>query len=88
MTYKLTFSEVAVKQLKKLDKSVTKKILAYLTDKVAKQRQPDNYGKALKGDLSGLWRYRVGDYRIICDINGKELTILVLRLGHRKHIYD
>lgn len=77
----------AKKDLKKLDKSIQKKVSAYL-DEVAEIKNPRSRGKALIGNLMGMWRYRVGDYRILCKIKDEELIILVLEVGHRKNIYD
>lgn len=88
MVWTIKFSEFSTKQLKKMDKTIAKKILSYLRDKVLKQKDPRVLGKALMHDKSGLWRYRVDDYRIICEVVDHELMILVLRLGHRKNIYD
>ncbi|MBD5433839.1 MAG: type II toxin-antitoxin system RelE/ParE family toxin [Treponema sp.] len=75
------------KQLAKLDNSVKKRILDYM-DEVANLSDPRSKGKMLVGDLKGFWRYRVGDYRLICRIHDEELEILVVEVGHRKEIYD
>ena len=80
-------SEFAQKQLKKLDKTVAKKIISYLRKLVHNQENPRIFGKPLLHDKTGLWRYRVGDYRIICQIEDDNFTVLVLRLGHRKEVY-
>ena len=77
----------AEKALEKLDNSNKLKIVQYL-DVIKKLKEPHSKGKALTGKLVGLWRYRVGNYRIICEIDGKTITILVLDIGHRKEIYD
>lgn len=88
MTWTINFSEVALKQLKKLDKSMAKRIIDYLDKRVSTAQDPKQQGKALSYNKAGLWRYRVGDYRIICQINDETITILVLQIGHRKEIYD
>lgn len=75
------------KQLAKLDNSVKKRILDYM-DEIANLSDPRSKGKMLVGDLKGFWRYRVGDYRLICRIHDEELEILVVEVGHRKEIYD
>ena len=75
------------KQLAKFDNSVKKRILDYM-DEVANLSDPRSKGKMLVGDLKGFWRYRVGDYRLICRIHDEELEILVVEVGHRKEIYD
>jgi mRNA interferase RelE/StbE len=84
----INFSEVALKQLKKLDKQTAQRIVDYLTKRVSLTENPKLLGKALLFSKIGLWRYRIGDYRVICKINDAAITILVLELGHRKNIYD
>lgn len=88
MAWKINFTEFAAKQLKKLNKTVSKELIDYLKEKVSKAEDPTSFGKPLRRDKFGLWRYRVRDYRIICKIYNDELTVLVIRLGHRKDIYD
>lgn len=83
---KIEYSAVAKKSLAKLDKPVQKQIKNYL-DEVSKLSNPRSRGKALVGNMAHLWRYRVGDYRLICDIQDEKILITVLRLGHRKIIY-
>jgi mRNA interferase RelE/StbE len=75
------------KELKKLDKVAQKRIIAYLREEIAIQENPRLFGKGLQGNKQGLWRYRVGDYRIICRILDDELIILVVKVGHRKNVY-
>ena len=88
MVWTIKFKAVAQKQLAKIDKPRAKKILKFLRERVAKSTDPRSSGKPLRGDKSGLWRYRVNDYRIVCDIQDQELIVMILRLGHRKHVYD
>lgn len=88
MVWKIKFTEIALKQFKKLNPSVAKELLTYLKNKVAKEKNPMVLGKPLLRERSGLWRYRVKDYRIICKIEDSELTILIIRLEHRKDIYN
>ena len=88
MTWIIEFDDKARKELRKLDKASQKEILKYLRDKVASSGNPRRFGKALQSNLAGLWRYRVRDYRIICNIEDDVLTVLVVRIGHRKKIYD
>ena len=71
----------------KLDKSVQRRIKNYLDD-IVQLENPRSRGKALVGNLVNLWRYRVGDYRIICDIQDEKILITILRIGHRKDVYD
>lgn len=84
---KLEFSEAAKKTFSKLDKSVQRRIKNYLDD-IVQLENPRSRGKALVGNLVNLWRYRVGDYRIICDIQDEKILITILRIGHRKDVYD
>ena len=85
--YKIIFEDKASKLLSKLDKPTQKQILKYLNKKEL-AKTPKLFGKALLYGHKGNWRYRVGDYRIICRIEDKEIIILVLDIGHRKEIYD
>ena len=82
----LNFSTKAAKLFEKLDKPVQRYIAAEI-DKILALDNPRQLGKALTGELSGLWRYRAGDYRIVCEIQDNVLTILVVRVAHRKDIY-
>lgn len=85
LTWKINWDDRARKELRKLDKQTQKKILSYIKEKTI--NNPRDFGKALSYDKKGLWRYRVGDYRIICSINDNNITILVLAVGHRKNTY-
>lgn len=87
MAWKIEFKESAIKQLKKLDRPWQRLILDYLEKEVAASEDPRVKGKALVGDKKGLWRYRVGNYRIICKIQDSECIILALVIGHRKSVY-
>lgn len=84
---KIVYTEKVLKQLKKLGKSVSSRIVDYM-DEVAKLEAPRSRGKSLVGNLIGLWRYRVGDYRILCRIIDDELVIMVVEIGHRKVVYN
>ncbi len=86
--YQVLFSENSKKDLKKLDKFQAKLIKKWIMQNLLNQSDPRKQGKALKGKLKGLWRYRVGDYRIIVDIKDGELVILIIEIAHRKDIYD
>jgi len=80
--------ERALKELKKLGRPTQKEILAYLDERVTGKEDPRRFGKALHANLAGLWRYRVGDYRILCQIRDGQLLVLVVSVGHRKNIYE
>ena len=77
-----------MKELKKLGPQAAREILGFLDERVAGAEDPRTFGKQLKGDLKGLWRYRVADYRLICSIQDQRLVVLVLKVGHRRDIYD
>lgn len=88
MPWIVNYTDSARKQLKKLDKPTASLILAYMDDRIADSSDPRASGKKLKGPRLGTyWRYRVGDYRIICNIQDQELCILVIEIGSRKEIY-
>ena len=87
MAWTIDYAQSARNQLKKLDQPVAKRILDFMDNRVAKQEDPRTIGKALTGPLGSLWRYRVGDYRIICEIQHSAVRILIIRLGHRREVY-
>ena len=88
MAYNVELSESAERELDKLDASQAKRILKFLHQRVAKLDDPRSIGEALHGSRLGeFWKYRVGDYRLICKIEDERLIVLVLRVGHRKEIY-
>ena len=88
MVWQIQFDPKAVKELQKLDNVAQKRIIRYLKTQVAVQSNPRIFGRGLKGDKQGLWRYRVGDYRIICDIRDQHLIVLVVKIGPRQSVYD
>jgi mRNA interferase RelE/StbE len=75
-------------ELKKLDKRWQIAILDYLEDEIAGLENPRSRGKALVGEKQGLWRYRVTDYRIVCEIQDFELVIVGITIGHHKNVYE
>ena len=83
---RIEYTETSRKQLTKLDKTMQKRILDYM-DEVGQLDNPRSRGKALVDNMRGLWRYRVGDYRVICEIQDSKIIISVLKIGHRKNIY-
>ena len=87
MGYSVRLHEHALKQLKKLDRQIARRIIDYL-DEVAALDDPRTRGKGLSGDRAGVWRYRVGDYRVLCELLDTELVILALEVGHRRRVYD
>ncbi len=87
MAWTIEISRTAEKQIKKLDKVTQGMIVRFLRDRLKPAENPRQFGKPLYGDKGGLWRYRVGDYRLICAIQEEKVVVLVLRVGHRKDVY-
>lgn len=87
MAWKIEFERSAAKALEKLDAQAARRIVRYLQE-VRDLSDPRSRGKGLAASKSGLWRYRVGDYRVVCKIEDDRLLILVVRLGHRSVVYD
>jgi mRNA interferase RelE/StbE len=87
MSYHVAFTETADKQFQKLEKPVQQQIAKYIDKNIEGSSNPRLYGKALKGDLRGLWRYDTGNYRIICDIQDDVCRVLAVKVGHRKDVY-
>lgn len=87
MGYTVRYEKQAQKDLKKMDKFQSKIITTWIKKNLMNCDNPRLHGKGLSGDLSGLWRYRVGDYRIIADIDDQNITIFTLKIGHRREIY-
>ena len=88
MQYKVIFAERAKKQLKKLEKHIAALIIGWLEKNIQNCENPRLHGKGLVENKSGQWRYRIGDYRVICEIQDKEIIVLVLEVGHRREIYN
>jgi mRNA interferase RelE/StbE len=86
--YKVEFTERAKKELKKLDKATVRIILAWIRKHLENCENPRQHGKSLVANRSGQWRYRIGDYRLISEIQDDKIVILVLEIGHRKDIYN
>lgn len=87
MAWTINYLGSIQKDMKRIAKKEQSRIRSYLETQVAQAANPRAFGKALKGAHTKLWRYRVGNYRIICEINDQAITVLVLRIGHRKDIY-
>ncbi|MCF0156244.1 MAG: type II toxin-antitoxin system RelE/ParE family toxin [Veillonella sp.] len=85
--YQVSFSESALKDLKKLDKSVSRVIKNWVIKNLVDTPNPRLHGKALTGNLSGVWRYRVGDYRLFAEINDNNITIFIFEVAHCREIY-
>jgi mRNA interferase RelE/StbE len=88
MSYSVEYTSGAIKSMKKLDKSVLIMIKAWIEKNLVGTDDPRRHGKGMIANRSGQWRYRVGDYRILADIQEDKLVILVINVGHRRNIYS
>ena len=88
MTWQIEFDPDALKELKRLDRPVQIRLVAFLRDRLAPLDDPRSLGEALSGArLGSYWKYRVGDWRIVCDIQDQRVVVRVLRLGNRREVY-
>lgn len=88
MAWKVELSAHAERDLDDLDSQPRKRILSFLFGRLAKMDDPRAVGQALQGQQFGeLWRYRVGDYRLICEIQDVRLVVAVVKVGHRREVY-
>ena len=88
MVWTINYSDRALKSLRKMDKQNARRIVDFMDVRIAVAADPRQSGKPLKGELGEFWRYRVGDYRILCEIRDDELVILAATIGHRREVYD
>ena len=87
MIYEVRYDELALKQLKKMDRATKELIISYIEKNLVGTKNPRLKGKPLVRNLADLWRYRVENYRIITEINGNKITIFILEVEHRSKIY-
>lgn len=87
MNYDVVYEKKALKQLSKLDKGQQRMIMAWINKNLVQTDNPRQHGKALKGELKTYWRYRIGNYRLLADINDEAIKIIIVQIGHRKDIY-
>jgi mRNA interferase RelE/StbE len=88
LTWKVEWDDRARRELRRLDKQVQREILTYLSKRIATAEDPRCFGKPLRHEFQGLWRYRIGNYRAICQIENNQLIVLVLAIGHRRQVYQ
>ena len=88
LAWRVEFDRDAARDLRKLDVPGQRRILRYLRERIATDEDPRRFGHALTGDLKGLWRYRVRDYRIVASIADERFVVLVVTVGHRREVYD
>jgi len=87
MAWKVEFESSAEKDLGKIDPQQKRRIMKYLKNNIATEDDPRRFGDSLSRNLIGLWKYRIGDYRVICEIQDEKVVVLVLRVGHRSKVY-
>jgi mRNA interferase RelE/StbE len=87
LAWTIEVTATALKEIKKLGPQAAKLIFDFLERRLSKTDDPGSLGEELKHELAGLWRYRVGDWRLICEFQEKSLLVLVLRAGHRREVY-
>jgi mRNA interferase RelE/StbE len=88
LAWRIEVSETAEKQLAKLDKPVAKRLRSFLVERLAPLDDPRSIGQALRGsELGEFWKYRVGDWRLVCQIKDAKILITVIRLGNRREVY-
>jgi mRNA interferase RelE/StbE len=88
LAWQIELSETAEKQLAKLDKPVAKRLLSFMRERLASLDDPRSIGQALRGsELGEFWKYRVGDWRLVCQIKDAKILITVVRLGNRREVY-
>lgn len=88
MQYRVELTDRVIKQLKKLDKHTSALIIGWIEKNLDGCENPRIHGKGLTANRTGQWRYRIGNYRLICEIEDEEVLILVLEVGHRREIYN
>ena len=88
MAWTIEYDPGALKDLKKLDRTMQRELLDYMDRRIEEANDPRDFGKPLRVSKFGLWRYRVRDYRIICELQEKRLAVLVVAVGHRRRVYE
>jgi mRNA interferase RelE/StbE len=88
LAWTIEYTETALKQLRKLDRQIARRIFDFMHERISGEHNPRDTGKALTGNLlDAFWRYRIGDLRIICDIQDGRLCVLVIQIGNRREVY-
>ncbi|MCA1654488.1 MAG: type II toxin-antitoxin system RelE/ParE family toxin [Sphingomicrobium sp.] len=87
MAWTVEFVPAAAKELKKLDRQVAARIVRTLEERIAPLDDPRSIGSALVGEHAGYWRWRIGDYRVVARIEDERITVLVVRVAHRREVY-
>lgn len=87
MAWRIEFLPDAAKELRKLDRTAAARVIKTLEERIASLDDPRTLGSALAGDHAGLWRWRIGDYRVIARVEDARITVLVVRVAHRREVY-
>jgi mRNA interferase RelE/StbE len=87
LAWSIEFEDTAAKQFRRLDATVQRRILSYLSERVSPSEDPKKLAEPLTGPFQGLWRYRVGDYRVVCKYEKERLIVVVVQIGHRREVY-
>ena len=87
MAWTIEYTDTAKNQIRKLDRKTARRIVDYMDERVAPLDNPRSVGRALTGPLGGLWRYRVGNCRVVCDIQDGVMRVLVVKIGNRREVY-
>jgi mRNA interferase RelE/StbE len=87
LVWQVRLDKDAEKQLRRLDPQDQRRLVKFLRERIASSASPRLLGEALKGALRTLWKYRVGDFRLICDLQDENFVVLVIKIGHRKDVY-
>lgn len=85
--WRVEFHRAAVRDMRKLGTDAERRVLRYLRERIAVAGDPRRFGHALTGDRTGLWRYRVGDFRIVASIEDDRFVVLVVTVAHRREVY-
>lgn len=83
----IEYDEKAARELVKLDREAARRIKKYLDERIATEDDPRRFGEGLTENLAGLWKYRIGDFRVIADIQDDRIVVLIVRIAHRRRIY-
>jgi mRNA interferase RelE/StbE len=86
--WSVEYTAAALRHLKKVDKTIRAEIIDYMDQRIAAANDPRDFGKSLRHAKFGLWRYRVRDYRVICQLDSRRNIVVVLAIGHRSTIYQ
>ena len=87
MAWRIDYTNAARTQLRRLDRTTARRIANFMTQRIAALEDPRSVGHVLTGPLGGLWRYRVGGCRVVCDIQDDAVRVLVVRIGRRDDVY-